>query len=142
MGNITTQNYATATPKTTLPFGVQTPVVYNYAYTYDNLSRLKTANLTQNGSNYFQLAGMSYDNNGNITALNRKLQGVNADVLSYTYKPNSNQIDKVEDSSGNPQFFKAPLSGAGGASYLYDANGNTTKDLNKGISNITYNELI
>ncbi len=45
--------------------------------------------------------------------------------------------------SGTDRLVEAVYTGAGDFStaYTYDANGNMTRDLNKGISNITYNLL-
>ena len=77
-----------------------------------------------------------YDKNGNITGLQRYNSSL-VDNLTYTY--NGNQLTKVEDATGNSNGF------ANGAStsneYTYDANGNLTKDSNKGIASITYNSL-
>ena len=47
LGNITNQNYATINPKTP-PLGAG-GLQYAYAHTYDNLNRLQTSGLSQNG---------------------------------------------------------------------------------------------
>ncbi|MCD4663933.1 MAG: RHS repeat-associated core domain-containing protein, partial [Bacteroidales bacterium] len=107
---------------------------------------------------------ISYDLNGNITHLGRtgeiitktksgrdsppsKTTGYELiDDLTYTY--NGNQLKTVSDAIGeietqlnndfrdvvtkiDPNFHE----------YYYDANGNMTKDLNKGINLVTYNHL-
>ncbi len=89
----------------------------------------------------------TYDKNGNIVTLQRRGQtGTSAyaqlDNLTYTY--NGNQVTKIEDAatavalSGNTAFTNGTSTSN---EYTYDANGNITKDLNKGISNIRYNLL-
>ena len=77
-----------------------------------------------------------YDKNGNITGLQRYNTSL-VDNLTYTY--NGNQLTQVEDATGNATGF---TNGANTTNeYTYDNNGNLTKDLNKGISNISYNSL-
>ena len=120
-GNIATQQW------------VQDSKTRKYTYTYDGLNRLTHAAYTGDG-NY--TANYSYDNMGNITSLKRYDVSL-VDNLTYTY--NGNQLTKVEDATSNAFGF------ANGASttneYTYDANGNLTKDSNKGIASITYNSL-
>ena len=112
---------------------VQDSKTRKYTYTYDGLNRLTHAAYTGDG-NY--TANYSYDNMGNITSLKRYDVSL-VDNLTYTY--NGNQLTKVEDATSNAFGF------ANGASttneYTYDANGNLTKDSNKGIASITYNSL-
>ncbi|MFB9098312.1 hypothetical protein ACFFVF_17520, partial [Flavobacterium jumunjinense] len=50
-----------------------------------------------------------------------------------------NQLVKVDDSSNSPQGFKDGTNTDN--DFFYDANGNMTKDNNKGIGSITYNHL-
>ena len=78
----------------------------------------------------------SYDKNGNIQALQRYGNGL-IDNLTYTYS--GNQLTKVEDATGNTAGFNNGASAAN--EYVYDNNGNLTKDSNKGITNIAYNSL-
>ena len=59
------------------------------------------------------------------------------DDLTYTYS--GNQLTKVEDATGNTAGFNNGASTAN--EYVYDNNGNLTKDSNKGITNIAYNSL-
>ena len=78
-----------------------------------------------------------YDKNGNIKYLYRYNNGSLVDNLTYTYS--GNQLSKVEDATGNATGFTNGASQDG--EYGYDYNGNLTKDLNKGITNISYNVL-
>ena len=78
----------------------------------------------------------TYDKNGNITGLQRYSSSL-VDNLAYTY--NGNQLTKVEDATGNSTGFTNGASTTN--EYTYDANGNLTKDSNKGIASITYNSL-
>ena len=59
------------------------------------------------------------------------------DNLTYTYS--GNQITRVDDATGNTAGFSNGASTAN--EYVYDNNGNLTKDSNKGITNIAYNSL-
>ncbi len=112
----------------------------NYAYTYDPLSRLKSATYESPGkNNHFDVNNLQYDANGNIQSLTRKKNGANLDVLDYDY--HGNQLTRVEDTGDEVGGFKDVNSVAGSLEYLYDANGNMIRDVNKGISNISYNHL-
>ncbi|WP_397301578.1 DUF6443 domain-containing protein [Nonlabens ulvanivorans] len=142
-----------------------------YTYQYDALNRLKEANyigsqlLAQNvGNNIagqledYTVKGINYDKNGNILTLNRMgLFKENQEVfdydavdwvdkLVYTYSPKSNQLIDVIDQADHAEsgVFNGGFkdSYTSGENYTYaDLNGNMTKDLNKGVTNITYNHL-
>jgi len=115
------------------------------------LNRITSA--TDNISRY-NLSGMEYDKNGNITNLTRKGHIVDnpvstnstdfgtMDVLSYNYETNSNKLIKVTDAilaiPGDGGFKDGNKSGN---DFSYDANGNMKTDANKGITAITYNHL-
>jgi RHS repeat-associated protein len=125
-----------------------------YQYEYDGLNRLENAsfeNLNQNIVNTYNET-LTYDKNGNITSLFRTggyenpLGALTIDNLNYQYNPYSkNQLKKVVDLSNSLQGFKDDSNGtlAGDTSddYLYDSNGNMTKDENKNITSIVYNHL-
>ena len=142
-----------------------TQPVYQQAYTYDysQANRLTEARYasqdtdggwTANQSNY-SVHDIGYDANGNITGLTRYTaaavdtdpvateQGFIPvrrlmDQLSYTYT--GNRVQAVSDAAD------AELGFADGASngneYGYDANGNLTRDDNKGITNIAYDPVL
>jgi RHS repeat-associated protein len=130
-----------------------------YNYSYDNLNRLLQADYSKEGSTTFNsyLEHLSYDKNGNIQTLLRNgdmdtdgMQFVNPiDNLTYLYDENNkNQLLRVFDATANPIGFKDDTNGLSinqdideNPDYAYDANGNMTKDDNKGITNITYNHL-
>lgn len=116
----------------------------SYAYNYDPANRIKNAIYTTTASNgmNFDVSGITYDANGNIETLQRtgthNAQAAQLfDNLDYDYV--GNQLTKVTDASGKDKGFK---DGANTTyEYVYDANGNLIKDLNKGIENISYNHL-
>ena len=123
-----------------------------YKFTYDGLNRMLDAvygegtNIGSN-ANRFTEKVTGYDKNGNILALQRYGQtGTSSYGLidNLTFTLNGNQLNRVDDavtsSAYNNGFeFKDAVKQAN--EYAYDANGNLTKDLNKGISNISYNCL-
>lgn len=123
-----------------------------YGYKYDNLNRLREAIYQKPGlipaqtlvTNAYD-ENITYDNNGNITSLNRKGNGdpqigaMVIDDLSYGYQTNSNKLALVYDSSNNTSGFKD--GNLVGDDYIYDANGNLIIDKNKNITEIIYNHL-
>ena len=126
--------------------------VRGYKFTYDGLDRLlnaiygETAGINTN-ANRFSENVTGYDKNGNIKGLQRYGQtGASAYGLidNLTFTLNGNRLNRVDDavavSTYNGGFgFKDGVKQAN--EYTYDANGNLTKDLNKGITNISYNCL-
>ena len=117
----------------------------SYDYTYDGLNRLKAAYYSRgNAIKDAYNENLTYDKNGNILTLARTGQteinnGYSIDNLSYAYKANSNQLLSVTDSrNGAVGFIDGNKTGD---DYDYDDNGNLTKDLNKGITDIKYNHL-
>ena len=126
--------------------------VRGYKFTYDGLDRMlnaiygETAGINTN-ANRFSENVTGYDKNGNIKGLQRYGQtGASAygliDNLTFTLK--GNRLNRVDDavavSTYNGGFgFKDGVKQAN--EYTYDANGNLTKDLNKGITGISYNCL-
>lgn len=126
--------------------------VRGYKFTYDGLNRMQnavygeTAALNAN-ANRFSENVTGYDRNGNIKSLQRFGQtGANSYGLTdnLTFHLDGNRLNRVDDavsaSAYNGGFeFRDGAKQAG--EYAYDANGNLTKDLNKGITVIQYNFL-
>jgi len=138
-----------------------------YGYTYDRCNRLKVAGYSvfANGSwtgssenGRYSLGGadnggIGYDENGNIVSLNRFgqqaiQQGIpvfgQTDQLQYTsYR--GNQLDALTDAMNSasqlamPDFHEKSTAQTG--EYGYDANGNMTRDDNKGITSVVYNHM-
>ncbi len=106
----------------------------------------ETAGISTN-ANRFSENVTGYDKNGNIKSLQRYSQTAASaygliDNLTFTLY--GNRLSRVDDavtaSAYNGGFeFKDGVKQAN--EYAYDANGNLTKDLNKGITRITYNCL-
>jgi RHS repeat-associated protein len=117
----------------------------SFGYTYDDIGQFGTAvykeqsvaGLWTQNSGHFDVNTVTYDRNGNIETLQRKQKGSLIDDLSYDY--DGNRVLAVNDLVDEDKGFKdgAELS----TEYLYDANGNMTKDENKLISSITYNDI-
>ena len=126
--------------------------VRGYKFTYDGLNRMlnatygETAGISTN-ANRFSENVTGYDKNGNIKSLQRYGQtGASAYGLldNLTFTLNGNQLSRVEDAVSTAAYGTntAFVNGASAAGeYAYDANGNLTKDLNKGITDIQYNVL-
>jgi RHS repeat-associated protein len=130
-----------------------------YNFSYDNLGRLINAAHKMSPNNgatwgnetdFFNEAA-NYDQNGNITNLSRNAETFDrtsyiadpVDNLAYNYGSGGNQLQFVQDNSSstnnkNLGFKDGGTNTASDPDYAYDANGNVTKDQNKGITNITY----
>ena len=126
--------------------------IRGYKFTYDGFSRLmnatygETAGINTN-TNRFSENVTAYDKNGNIKTLQRYGQtGASTYGLidNLTFTLGGNQLTRVDDAVATSAYnngfeFKDGVKQAN--EYNYDSNGNLTKDLNKGISTITYNVL-
>ena len=122
-----------------------------YQFRYDGLNRLTDAHFS--GSVYdpkfpagnFAEHVTAYDKNSNILGLSRYGQtgaGSFGLIDSLTYSLQGNRITRVDDAAtasayGGGFEFKDAVKQDN--EYVYDANGNLTKDLNKGIVGIQYN---
>ncbi|GKH12641.1 DUF6443 domain-containing protein [Bacteroides uniformis] len=126
--------------------------IRGYKFTYDGLSRLmnatygETAGINTN-TNRFSENVTAYDKNGNIKTLQRYGQTAASSyglIDNLTFTLAGNQLSRVDDAAAASAYnggfeFKDGVKQAN--EYTYDSNGNLTKDLNKGISNISYNCL-
>ena len=126
--------------------------VRGYKFTYDGLDRILNATYGETASintnvNRFSENVTGYDKNGNIKSLQRYSQTAASAyglIDNLTFTLDGNRLNRVDDavtaSAYNGGFeFKDGVKQAN--EYAYDANGNLTKDLNKGITNISYNCL-
>jgi RHS repeat-associated protein len=152
-GNISAINW-----QTTQPYGIVSPVttgIKSYKYGYDKLNRFLGGSYAENyatNNKYWEFMGnpqaSGYDLNGNIKALTRYgLLAPNNNVgkideLTYTYDGNKLiAVDDANNTNNGGDFCDNGNKYTGTAEYTYDANGNLTKDLNKGILSSTYNYL-
>jgi len=127
----------------------------SYEYSYDKLNRLTQAHYVNEDLGIYNTynEALSYDNNGNITNLQRfgGFEGYTGatmiDNLTYSYDPSSpNQLLKVVDLTNSTQGFKDDVTAIlvtddTSDDYAYDTQGNMIKDENKDIINISYNHL-
>ncbi|MBP2619695.1 DUF6443 domain-containing protein [Chryseobacterium jejuense] len=128
-------------------------VLRNYSYEYDALNRLKEGRFwdamnLERGEYHEQL---TYDLNGNIKTLLRRgkqLSGYTApevmDHLEYHYEngEQSNKLSYLKEIGTGNAISGYPLAdGSTGSTITYDANGNMTTQVDKGISSIQYNYL-
>ena len=138
----------------------------SYAYSYDGLNRLVSAQYAESGrtkrSYIMQLSApdfscsYEYDLNGNPTSIVRKglrvatgsatgtIRVKYEDVDRLTLDYQGNKITKVTDSALRTWYTGAPDFEDGDDSaieYEYDTNGNMSSDSNRGITGIVYNSL-
>ncbi|HLN74671.1 MAG TPA: RHS repeat-associated core domain-containing protein, partial [Prolixibacteraceae bacterium] len=124
-------------------------------FTYDGLNRLDKAEYSEfdqlrqliTAREGFFNEDPGYDLNGNIVTLLRKgstdalgTQGDIIDNLAYTYKTNSNQLQKVTDGVAGSLAHNKHFINASTSDYAYDQNGNATFVPNK-RDTIRYNYL-
>ncbi len=125
-----------------------------YDFTYDGLNRLKKAEYSPDYI-YSEEVGL-YDKNGNIRRITRDgLVRENSDYESVlpsniddlTLEYNGNQLKNVSDANIDQEYvycsndFVDKWNENDPVEYRYDANGNMTADLNKGIAWMKYNSL-
>jgi hypothetical protein len=140
-----------------------------YSLEYDNLSRLESADYIEIDDNNqivtasqdgYNMAA-TYDLNGNIMMMNRTgATAIDAntglataysfiDAMTYTYAPNSNELQKIQEATVVPGSTQQTVNNTGfkdinpkstANDYTYDENGNITYDGNKGVT-MTYNHL-
>lgn len=118
-------------------------ILKRYAYQYDRLDRMKSANYqepfatTPVNDAFSEL--VTYDTGGNIKTLKRYQKygttPVMIDDLDYQIYQ-GNRLMKVVDNTGNGSGYAV-----GGNTIAYDVNGNMTSHVDKGIENISYNFL-
>jgi len=136
-----------------------------YGYSYDQMGRMTKADFNEfslSSANPFQnvwnkenidysVLDVAYDPNGNLLSMRQRgvdingsgiQQPVDIDKLTYSYLPNSNTLDKVDDAvSANYHLEDFVNNNVGSGDYTYDADGNLASDANKGITSIIYNYL-
>ncbi|WP_314244739.1 DUF6443 domain-containing protein [Empedobacter tilapiae] len=131
-----------------------------YRFDYDGLNRMLKADfavvktgITGGSTNVgaYNEYVKGYDKNGNIKGFTRNGNRLNnnlftIDELTYDYQSNSNKLlnvsdDKTEDGFNDKNKYSGTTANDARNDYMYDFNGNLTKDLNKGITEIKYNYL-
>ena len=127
------------------------PGARHYDYAYDNLDRLVSATYddgsTKTVNNHYGTS-YEYDVMGNVTRLDRRgllAAGEYGYIDRLRYKYVGNHVVRIDDAVEDGPTYKDAFHFVDGADnddeYTYDANGNMTKDLNKGITGIEYNCL-
>jgi hypothetical protein len=114
-----------------------------YGFTYDNTNRLTIAEFSQQSSTSwkndtvdFTVSGLNYDAGSNILAMKQRGLKIGSsatiDSLTYQYIANSNQLQKVADGiNDNSPLGDFKDTALATDDYLYDVNGNITKDNNR-----------
>lgn len=116
---------------------------YKYTHSYDELNRLLSATYSNYNTgawattNAFKVDNLSYDKNGNITALRRYDDtAASIDDLGYTYST-SNRLNSIADATSETTGINWD---AEDASYTYDSNGNMLSQSGK-FTSMVYNEF-
>ncbi|QIY82518.1 RHS repeat-associated core domain-containing protein [Chryseobacterium sp. NEB161] len=120
------------------------PQQKSYGYSYDSLDRLRAGfYYTKNSGDYLFTEEnneiLKYDLNGNIIDLKRFSYSIGTTsslIDDLTYQYTGNRLTSIEDLSSDYNGYEG-----GGNEIDYDANGNMTSMLDKGINNIAYNYL-
>jgi RHS repeat-associated protein len=119
-------------------------VLKRYDYTYDGLNRLKKGLYAEpdavNPQNGNADEYLTYDLNGNISNLQRKavpISGLTSTVVdNLDYQYTGNRLNRIVENAMNDTGYE------GGNNLIgYDANGNMTDMLDKGIESVQYNYL-
>jgi len=136
--------------------GLGTTKQNGYTYTYDKLNRIQTSSFKEKNTAWsvptigkLSETGFNYDLNGNIINLKRNETATNVWMDDLTYNYTGNQLLRVTDAGDDFAGFIDGQPNGATNDYTYDANGNMTRDLNKGIGAtlsdatnlITYNYL-
>ncbi|HDY89913.1 MAG TPA: hypothetical protein ENH82_17565 [bacterium] len=123
-----------------------------FQYNYDQLNRLKTSTAingldTANNlwnvnllSDYYTT--LNYDANGNILEMLRRgtiqnNQLLEMDMLTYNYKPGTNQLTSVNDAVASNNY-SVDIDDQQANNYVYTAIGELTKDESEGIASIEW----
>lgn len=126
-----------------------------YGYKYDQLNRIVSMDAftgLDNVTNSFTPTAtanykerVSYDANGNIKTYLRNGDAARQamDNMTYSYKANTNQLDKVVDAAadvaaGDYDKYNDIKQGQSNGNYQYDAIGNLISDVSEGITNIEW----
>ncbi len=115
-----------------------------YDFSYDRSQRLTNANyFGPTGENY-NLNDLTYDANGNITAMKRYGKGNSGyglqDNLTYNYQ--GNRLLGMTDAAGNSHSGTYHADNGSSTDYTYTSHGSIKTDGNRGISNIAYNTYL
>ncbi|WP_249413655.1 DUF6443 domain-containing protein [Chryseobacterium indologenes] len=119
-------------------------ILKRYSYIYDPINRLKDAIYSEPGStiphNNKYNEHITYDLNGNIRTLKRNAYAVSGTAVTMVddlvYQYTGNRLNKVIENALNDTGYEG-----GNNTIDYDANGNMTTMLDKGIQSISYNFL-
>jgi RHS repeat-associated protein len=122
-------------------------------YNYDEYNQLTASTYYEhNGTSYINNGqyneSFTYSTNGRIISATRNGNQLNTsgnyliDNLSYIYNSDNIRLERVNDvSPGSNGTQGHNQNNITGIAFLYDANGNVTKDLHRNISSIAYNHL-
>ena len=106
---------------------------YNY-YRYDQLNRIKSMNSTPMGGSTTYNSTYSYDKNGNLTYLTRKVNDNFIDDFTYKYlNQNSNQLGYIDDTVASGVDDK-DIDDQKYGNYTYDEIGQLTRDNAEGLT--------
>jgi RHS repeat-associated protein len=118
-----------------------------YRYAYDPANRITAATYTvptvTAENTRYNVSGITYDLNGNITAMQRRNQMTATtyglvDNLTYTYDTHGNRLLQVADAVAGATHTSKDFKERSATNYGYDVNGNLTANADKEITAISY----
>ena len=128
-----------------------------YYYTYDRLGRLAAADFSrrmpsgataENGDPEADFStAYTYDLQGNMLSLTRQgliAPGLYGTVDDITASFSGNRLSELRDDAPTVLLeasLDLPEGAWSGSDFAYDANGNQTRDMSRGVSDVTYNVL-
>lgn len=123
--------------------GMSPLLTFQTDYTYDQLNRIKsmdgyyheTGSLNQN-SGYSST--YDFDDNGNLTSLQRSVSSTLMDDFTYHYNAGNNQLNYVEDAVSSSAPTGDIENTQAADNYRYDAIGQLRKDIDEGIRTILW----
>lgn len=118
-----------------------------YRYAYDPANRITAATYTVPTAvaenTRYNVSGITYDLNGNITAMQRRNQMTATtyglvDNLTYSYDTHGNRLLQVADAVAGATHTSKDFKERSTTNYGYDLNGNLTSNADKEITAISY----
>ena len=114
-----------------------------YGYSYDGLGRVANTGWLSGGTAVYGYGtSYSYDDQGNVLSVSRECGSDLSDGDNLMMAYSGNRLYSMSDHGESmiPDFLAGSIP-SGMTQYSYDANGNMTRDLNSGLTLMSYNRM-